>query len=312
MKELLAFLGAKTQSLVGQRFNLIKDPGTGSVIAQERLAFFAESFNSLRDDTDIPSYISDLESLKLTDRVVVLEASVGAAICLDVSHPREYSRAEEIMALVPEHFAALGLGAGHALANLRVAADITPALASHYLGWLAMDAYGMHAGYFHWFDCVNSMKIPLSLPPLAMEAYHQGLGRGIWFIANGSPKAVQQLIERFPVERRANLWRGVGLMTSFWGVKDELELKQFVKVSKKFRPYLQQGVAQGISMRTDMGEVVEETAGASNVICGASAPEIAHLAKMAMNRNTGSVFDSKAMLDWQDNLVAHFAERESK
>lgn len=308
MKELLAFVAEKTHSLVGQKLTNCKDPGTGDVIAQERIAFFAEAFNSMGVDTDIKRFVTDLGELKLTDRVVVFEAAMGSAIRLDVTHPREYPRSLEMIDLAPEHIAALGLGAGHALSNLRVEVDITPALSEHYLGWLAMDAYGMHEGYFHWFNSVHSMKAPLTLPPLAMAAYHQGLGRAIWCICNGEPKAVSQILERFPAERRSELWRGVGLMVCFWGAKDERELKEFFNVSKRFRPYLQQGVAQAVSMRTDMNEVVEETDAAVKVICGASCFEVDELAKAYMAKHTGEVFDSKAMVAWQDALVAHFSK----
>ncbi len=309
MKELLSFLASKTQSFVGLSPLQCKDPGTGAVIAQERIALFAESFNSISPATDIPKFVNDLGELKLTDRVLVFEAAMGAAIRLDVTNPREYPRSEEMIDLAPEHIAALGLGAGTALSHMRVEADITPALSEHYLGWLAMDAYGMHEGYFHWFDSVHKMKVPLTLPPLAMAAYHQGLGRAIWCIGNGAPKAVNQIIERFPVERRAEIWRGVGLMVCFWGAKDEQELKGFYKVSKQFRPYLQQGVAQAVSMRIDMNEVVEETDAAVSVICGASSAEIDELVKDCLAKNTDGVFDSKALVAWQDDIVEHFAKR---
>ncbi len=307
MKELLSLLAVKTQSLVGKRFPRLQSPRTTSDVGREPLAMLAESHNSLEPNTDLPRFVADLAGLKLTERVVVFEGAFSAAISLDVSHPREYARAAELVDLAPEHISGLGLGVGHALSNLQVEANITASFADHFLGFMAMDSYGMHEGYFRWYESVQNMKAP-NLPPVAMAGYDQGLGRALWFMTAGEPKALQLLLDRFRPERRANLWRGVGLMASFWGGLDDLQLKQYLKFSKQFRPCLQQGAAQGISMRTDMGEVISETNCAAAVLCEATSAAIAEVAEACLIESTTGPFDSRAYLAWQHALTEFFVD----
>jgi len=312
MKEIFSLLSSKTSSLVGKKPAKLQDPGSGSRVAQARLAFFVEAFNSISADTDLKAYTKDLESLRLPDRVVAYEGAYSAAICLDISNPREISRASELTELAPSHVAGLGLGAGHALSNLGVSAEVTDSFADHFLGVMAMDAYGMHEGYFHWYERVQSMRAPVNLPPLAMAAFDQGLGRGIWFICNGDAKAVRQILERFPLERRSDLWRGVGLMVGFWGADDEATLKGFLKCPREFMPYMQSGAAQGVSMRTDMDDVLDYTKASAEVICGANAEELAEMATSSMMKHTSDVFDTRAYFGWQNEMVKFFAEQHAK
>ncbi|MBX9666050.1 MAG: DUF1702 family protein [Candidatus Obscuribacterales bacterium] len=312
MKELLSFFSNKTKSLVGQQFVRLQGPEKSTRTAQEALAFLAESYNAVGPDTDLPRFVAECEKLNLIQRVVAYEGAFSAAICLDVSHPREHARAVEMADLAPAHVAALGLGTGHALARLRVEADITLPLSEHYLGWMAMDAYGMHEGYFHWFDSVQNMRVPLKLPPLAMAAFDQGLGRALFFIANGDAHAVQQLLERFPVARRSSLWRGIGLMVGFWGTDDELQMTRLLKFSKEFRPYFQQGAAQGVSLRVDWDDVIDHTKASAELICKASVNEVADVSSACMAIHTGDTFDTRSYVNWQNELVKFFANGDLK
>lgn len=312
MKAFLSFVSSKTQSLLGHQIPRHKVHPGGSKVAHAPLTLLAESANAIGPDTDITKWVDSLKSLKLSDRIVAYEGSFGTAVCLDASHPTEQSRVAQMVELAPDHLAGLGLGVGHALASLNITADISQAVSEHYLGWMAMDSYGMNQGYFHWYDSVQNMQVPKNLPPLAMAAFEQGLGRAIWFISNGDPKVIQPLLERFPVTRQPNLWRGVGLMTSFWGAEDEQGMKKLLKLSKQFRPFFQQGAAQGVSFRVDLDDVNDYTEAASRLICSASIDEIGELCELLMVQNTGDTFDSRAYHSWQNALVDFFSEDYTK
>ena len=310
MKELLSFVSSKTQSLLGQSFPQLKVRGSEQNVARNVLAFFAEAANTVRPNTDIDDWVKSLGSLKITERIVAYEASFATAVCLDVSNPQEQSRTARMLELSPEHIAGLGLGVGHALSTLNISADITPSISEHYLGWMAMDAYGMSEGYFRWCDRIYAVKTPPDLPPLAMSAFDQGLGRGIWFAANGDAAMIHGLVERFPLWRQPNLWRGVGLMTSFWGAEDEFSMKQLLRFSKQFRPFFQQGAAHGVSFRCDLDEVTEYTKAAAQLICGATVSEINELSQVLMAQNMRDNFDSRAYLNWQNDLTKLFSDGE--
>lgn len=307
VKELLALLTSKTQSLTGRKVQLTGHLTSKSQVTQALLNLLSDSFYSVGDD-DLKSFVASLDGMRITDRVVLFEGAFSGAVCLDVTRPLEYSRAKQLASLAPQHIARLGLGVGHALANLGVAADITPEVANHYLGWLAMDAYGMHDGYFNWFDRVHEMKTPEGLPPFAAEAFDQGLGRALWFIAGSDWRIIEQLVERFSYNRRFSLWRGIGLMAGFWGAEDEQQLKKLFKAASTFRPFFQQGAAQAVCMRFDMDDVADHNDSAAKLICGGSTSEVADLARTRMEKFAGEVLDSKIYFSWQNELVDFFSE----
>lgn len=306
MKELLSFLASKTQALVGQKFVAHYDRGSSSQVVQTKLDMLTDAFHNVGDD-NIPQLAASLASMKVTDRIVVTESSFYAAMCLDISRPLEFSRVALLAELVPDHIASLGLGVGHVMSALQVDADITQALSEHYLGWMAMDAYGMHEGYFRWFDSVHKMKMPEGLPPLAQEAFDQGLGRGLWFIAGGDSDTILNLVNSFPIARRFSMWRGIGLNVGFWGAFDEKQIRQLYKASGKFLPYFQQGVVQAVAMRCDIDEVEDHTRAGSEIVCGAPIHEISELAHTLMQKVPGGPAESRTFFGWQNEIVDFFS-----
>lgn len=307
MKELLSFLKLKTQTLAGQKFDAPEMTGNGSLLAQFPLDMLANGFHAVGDD-DLVHLVKSFDSLKMTERVVACEGAFTAAICLDISKPLDFSRADQLANLAPTHIAGLGLGVGHALSTLGVAADISPSIAENYLGWLALDAYGMHEGYFRWFDSVHNMRVPKGLSPLAQEAFDQGLGRGLWFIAECDAETISNLVGRFPVTRRSSLWRGIGLMTGFWGAEDEKEIKRLLRFSGPFRAFFQQGIAQAVHMRFEMDEIVDHTDAACEIALGASTEEMATFASELIQTIPGSPADSRTMHRWQNEIVEFFSQ----
>lgn len=306
MKELLSFLKSKTQALVGQKFVVPKCPNKDSLIAFNGLDLLWDAFHAVGDD-NMDAIVASLDGMKVTERVVVCEGSFYGAIFQDISRPLEVSRTAQLAEMAPQHIGGLGLGLGHAFSNMKLAPDITPELSESYVGWLAMDAYGMHEGYFRWFDSIQKMREPVELPAIAREAFDQGLGRAIYFISGGHAQTIVDLVNRFPLARRFSLWRGIGLMTGFWGIDDEAQIKRLLKLSGVGRPHFQQGITWAVSMRYDMNEVEDFTKAAAETGCGASVLEIASLAQELMQKVPGHPAESRTLFNWQNQLVDFFS-----
>ena len=62
-----------------------------------------------------------------------------------------------------EHAYMVHVGAGWALAQLRLRVDRALAHLDPLLGWLAVDGYGFHQGYFRWPESVDRQWVPRSL-----------------------------------------------------------------------------------------------------------------------------------------------------
>ncbi len=109
------------------------------------------------------------------------------------------------------------VGAGWALAQLRLRVDRAPARLDPLLGWLAVDGYGFHHGYFRWPEAVDRQRVPDRLDGYARRVFDQGLGRSLWFVEGAEVPRIAATIARFPASRHGDLWSGVGLACAYAG-----------------------------------------------------------------------------------------------
>ncbi len=65
------------------------------------------------------------------------------------------------------------------------------------LGWLVVDGFGFHEGYFHWRRQLDpaAVRPPLSL--YGKKAFDQGLGRSLWFVEGTDIHRISSRIARF-------------------------------------------------------------------------------------------------------------------
>src|SRR6185503_18765465 len=83
------------------------------------------------------------------------------------------------------HVYMLYVGAGWAIARLPWLRSNPDRAIRHFdplLGWLAVDGYGFHEGYFHWPESIDRRRLPRGLSGYARCAFDQGLGRSLWFV----------------------------------------------------------------------------------------------------------------------------------
>src|SRR5262249_1827635 len=109
-------------------------------------------------------------------------AAVGLAL-LDQLTPWRRDRLTVFLeAQGAAHVYMIHAGVGWALARLR--RNVAPVIATldAVLGWLAVDGYGFHDGYFYWPRYVTNQEVPRHLLGYARQAFDQGLGRSLWFV----------------------------------------------------------------------------------------------------------------------------------
>jgi len=212
----------------------------------------------------------------------------GAAMCLAIldAMPFGGGRIERLLAgRGREHIYMVYVGVGWAMARL-------PRLRWHrlhapdpLLRWLVLDGYGFHQAYFRTDRYVHGrfrhkgFPWPVDGPAwYADRAIDQGVGRAMWFVGGGDVKAVAELIERFPEDRRPDLYGGAGLAASYAGGADESELRWFLRHAGRFGPQVAQGAVFAATARVHAGLVVPHTELAARVFCGMTPQQAADLA----------------------------------
>src|SRR5262249_43750809 len=113
------------------------------------------------------------------------------------------------------HVYMVHVGAGWALARLRRRPWSRLHGLDPLLGWLSVDGYGFHQGFFAWERFVRRQEEPRRLSAYARRAFDQGLGRSLWFVHGADVERIASSVKSFSVRRRGDLWSGVGLAATY-------------------------------------------------------------------------------------------------
>ncbi len=145
------------------------------------------------------------------------------------------------------------------------------------IGWLAIDGYGFHQGYFHWPQCIQGLLVPKHLSGYSCRVFDQGLGRSLWFVKGGNLQAIETAIAQFQTHRRADLWSGIGLACAYAGGMENSQLEGLKQVAKPYYAQFAQGVAFAAKTRLRARNLTEHTQIAVENLCGISVQQAADL-----------------------------------
>jgi hypothetical protein len=176
----------------------------------------------------------------------------------------------------------LHVGAGWAGARLPFRFESTRRRLDPLLGWLAVDGYGFHEGYFHWPVSVVRQVQPKELRGYACRAFDQGLGRSLWFVNGAEVARIAGTIAGFAEPRRSDLWSGIGLACTYAGGVDAEAVAGLVEAAGAYRPELAQGAAFAAKARLLAGLATEHTETACRLICAMPVTEAAAVTDQAL------------------------------
>ncbi len=152
----------------------------------------------------------------------------------------------------PYHRSQLLVGLGWALAECAAFSQIT--LFAHGAdNWRIADGYGYFSGLFKRREAVRQQVVPKEIPVDLHGGYDQGLGRSLWYILQGDPARIAELIAHFPTERHASLWRGVGLAMAYVGGVDAALITQMEESARAHLVAVQCGAVLALDGRFKTG-----------------------------------------------------------
>ena len=241
--------------------------------------------------------LEETEFASLAHRLTIVEAELrgfafeGAAMglglldCLTPWRKDRWSTFTE--RLGQPHIYMMHVGLGWALARLR--RRVTPHLArlDPLLGWLVVDGYGFHEGYFGWPQYVEQRAVPTRLEGYERRVFDQGLGRSLWFVKGADVAAVVSAINAFPSSRRDDLWSGAGLGCAYAGGCGRAAIESLRIAAGVHLPALAQGVAFAAKTRQRAANLNPHTETVCRVICGQSAEETAAITDAALENLSG-------------------------
>ena len=272
---------------------------------------FLSGYHAALEETEHGALARRLEDAPRDFRGFAFEGAAMGLALLDRITPWRQRWQSFTEGFARPHVYMMHVGLGWALARLRRRVDQHLARLDPLLGWLAVDGYGFHEGYFKWPRYVEARATPARLSGYAPRAFDQGLGRSIWFVKGARVSAVREALDAFGPARRADLWSGVGLACTYAGGVGRAEMEWLRDAAASHRPQLAQGAAFASETRRRAGNVNDHAEAACQVFCGRSLAEAAAVTQCALEGLRGEG-ESPAYEVWRLRIQAEFKREVSR
>jgi hypothetical protein len=244
---------------------------------------FLSGYHAALEETGFVCLAHRLSTVEAELRGFAFEGAAMALALLDCFTPWRKDRWRTFTEhLAGAHIYMMHVGFGWALARLRRSVTQHLSKLDPVLGWLVVDGYGFHEGYFRWPRYVEQRAIPARLHGYERRVFDQGLGRSIWFVKGANVASVANVIDTFPYTRREDLWSGVGLACAYAGGCGRGAIDSLRATANEHLPALGQGVAFAAKTRQRAANLTSHTENVSRVICGRSAEELAAITDAAL------------------------------
>jgi hypothetical protein len=260
----------------------------GEDVARERLenigVTFLSGYHAALEETGFVELARRLASVETELRGFAFEGAAMGLALLDCVTPWQKNRWRTFTErFAAPHIYMMHVGLGWALARLRRGVTSHLARLDPLLGWLVVDGYGFHEGYFNWPQYIARRELPARLIGYERRVFDQGLGRSIWFVKGANVAAVASAINAFPFARRDDLWSGTGLACAYAGGCGRDAIASLRAAAGEHLPALAQGVAFAAKTRQRAANLNPHTETVSRLICGQSAAGIAAITDAALN-----------------------------
>jgi enediyne biosynthesis protein E3 len=244
---------------------------------------FVHGYHGALDNHDPAALAPWLNAIEEEYRGFAYEGAAMALALLDQLTPWNRHRLPEFLAgLGAPHVYMAHVGAGWAFARLCRNIERPLARLDPLLGWLTIDGYGFHEGYFHWRRYLERQAYPSRLSGYARCVFDQGLGRSLWFVCGADVARIPVVIATFAPVRRADLWSGVGLACSYAGGATRAALAALRAAAGPHHAHLAQGAAFAAKARQRAATPALHTEIACEVLCHRSAAAAAAITDWAL------------------------------
>src|SRR5690349_8538786 len=259
----------------------------GEEQARERLeqigVTFLRGYHAALEETEFMTLARRLSTIDTETRGFAFEGAAMGLALLDCMTPWRKDRWHTFTdRFAKPHVYMMHVGLGWALARLRRGVTSHLVQLDPVLGWLVVDGYGFHEGYFNWRRYIEQRTTPTHLNGYEQRVFDQGLGRSLWFVKGADIVSVVNAIAAFPAARYEDLWSGVGLACAYAGGCGRAAIGSLRTAASAHLAAFAQGVAFAAKTRQRAANLNTHTEIVCRLICGRSAEATAALTDVAL------------------------------
>jgi len=239
---------------------------------------FVDGYHAALEESRIDGLTARLDGIPPETAGFAYEGAGMALALLDTLTPWRHRRLDAFLkGPADPHAYIVHVGAGWILARMPLSPERLLSRFDRVLGWLALDGYGFHEGFFRWPRSVARQEVPHKVRGYARRAFDQGLGRSLWFVEGAGPERIHGTISAFPAERQGDLWSGAGLACGYAGGIGRPAIETLLRLAGEHAPQLAQGVAFAASARQRAANPAPQTELACQTLWGADAAIVAEI-----------------------------------
>lgn len=181
----------------------------------ERIDLIVSTFQKGREleasASSMDELTSDLNKIEPRYRSVGFE---GASMGIAISKKFDWA---EFLERANQHSTQIHIGLGWAIGekDWNIAESLKPI--DPEMRTKVLDGVGYWFGLFRRRLTIRTHGIPEQITPEFQSGFDNGVGRSIWYISKGDPEMANKIINSFPEERRADLWFGIGVASTYVG-----------------------------------------------------------------------------------------------
>jgi hypothetical protein len=260
-------------------------------------------------EVDPPALAERLDREPPAARGWAYEGAAMASTLLDVLTGWRQGRVRRLLDGAGDaHTYIVHVGAGWVLGRLPLSPRSLLKRLDPVNGWLALDGYGFHEGFFHTRTAIAEQRVPRKVSGYARRAFDQGLGRSLWFVEGTDVERIAAAIAAFAPERQPDLWSGIGLACAYAGGAPFEEIAALRRAAGPASPELAQGAAFAAAARERAGHTPVHTEIACQVLCGIGAAEAAAISRQAERDLPPDAADGglPAFEVWRRRIQSHF------
>lgn len=207
--------------------------------------------------------------------------SVAIRSAVEPWHRNEFHRLVSVSG--GRHTYMMHVGLGWALA--RLPRPLWPDLSKFdpAVGQLILDGYGFHEIFFNTAKTLRQHTVEFDFDawpgPVqdAQQQLMQGVGRGMWFVAGGSPQLLHEIFEGFDPKFHSSLWAGTGLAATYAGGRGPEGLNEVLERAGEHAGWVRQGCAFAVDARHRANTTNDHTRLAAHILCGLTVERIVEI-----------------------------------